>query len=272
MSPETDPTEAETAALVEAVRAAGALVMGYFRQDPETWDKPGEGPVSEADLAANALLEERLRTAFPSHGWLSEESADDSARLSRSRLWIVDPIDGTRAFIAGKPEFTVCAALAVEGRAVAGAVFNPARDEFFFAALGRGATLNGAPLCIGPAPTLAEARILSTKSVIKPARWADGIAPGGRHGYVNSLAYRVCKAATDRWDTTIISGTFSEWDLAAAQVVFEEAGGRITTRAGEAIRYNAPVPKIPGLVAAAEPLQGELVARFLPPEPPKAAG
>ena len=235
-------------------------------QDPQTWEKPGEGPVSEADLAANDVLQARLCGAFPGHGWLSEESADDPARLSRDRVWIVDPIDGTRAFIAGRAEFTVCAALAVGGVVVAGAVLNPAREEFFFAARGQGATLNDAPLIVDRCPIFAEANILSTKGVLSSSRWV-GSAPGGRHGYVNSIAYRVCKVTTERWDVTVVTGTFSEWDLAAAQIVMEEAGGRVTGRSGAPIRYNAATPKIAGLIAAGDPLHGEVVARLLLPDP-----
>ncbi len=259
---EIDVTEHEVEVLRQAVADAGTLVMRYFGQNPETWDKPGEGPVSEADLAANALLHERLCGAFPSHGWLSEESADDEERLSRERVWIVDPIDGTRAFIDGKGEFTVCAALAVQGEIVAGSVLNPAKDEFFFAIRGKGATRNGVPLVPGPVPPFEEADILSRRSVLDAAKW-QGDAPGGRHGYVNSIAYRVCKVATDRWDAAIALNTLSEWDLAAAQIILEEAGGRMTNRAGNPIRYNAPDTHIAGLIAATEPLHGQIVERLL---------
>jgi len=266
MSLETRATDRELTVLRAAVAEAGTLVMQYFGKDPETWDKPGEGPVSEADLAANDLLQARLCGAFPDHGWLSEESADDPARLTRDRVWIVDPIDGTRAFIDGKPEFTVCAALAVGGAVVAGAVLNPAKAEYFFAARGQGSTLNDAPLIADRCALFAEASILSRKGVLKSSLWADK-APGGRHGYVNSIAYRVCKVATDRWDSAVALNTLSEWDLAAAHMILEEAGGMVTDRAGTPIRYNAPEPKIAGLIASIDPLHGELVARLLPPEP-----
>ena len=263
MSPVARATPDEIEALRGAVTEAGALVMRYFGKDPETWEKPGEGPVSEADLAANDLLQTRLSGAFAGHGWLSEESVDDPDRLARSRVWIVDPIDGTRAFIGGRPEFTICAALAVDGVIAAGAVFNPAKDEFFFAVRGAGATRNGVPLVAGRSAAFAQANILSTKGVLKPSHW-KGEAPGGRHGYVNSLAYRVCKVATDRWDIAIILNQLSEWDLAAAHLVVEEAGGRVTDRAGKPIRYNTAHPKIAGLVAAADPLHSELVERLMP--------
>lgn len=263
MSPETDATTQEIEVLREAVADAGTLVMRYFGQNPETWDKPGEGPVSEADLAANDLLRERLCGAFPDHGWLSEESADDEERLSCERVWIVDPIDGTRAFIDGKEEFTVCAALAVRGVIVAGAVLNPAKNEYFFAIRGKGATRNGVPLVPGPVPPFEEADILSRRSVLDAAKWR-GEAPGGRHGYVNSIAYRVCKVATDRWDIAIALNSLSEWDLAAAQIILEEAGGRMTDRAGNPIRYNSADTHVTGLVAAIEPLHGQIVGRLLP--------
>ncbi len=265
MSPVTDATASEIDTLREAVAEAGALVMRYFGQDPETWDKPGEGPVSEADLAANDLLRARLCGAFPHHGWLSEESADDEARLSCERVWIVDPIDGTRAFIDGQKEFTVCAALAVRGMIVAGAVLNPAKDEYFFAVRGKGATRNGIRLDAGPVPSFGDAGILSRRSVLDAAKW-QGAAPTGRHGYVNSIAYRVCKVATDRWDAAIALNTLSEWDLAAAQIVLEEAGGRMTDRAGGSIRYNSPDTHVRGVVAAMEPLHGDIVSRLVPAE------
>ena len=266
MSPETSATPEELTVLREAVADAGTLVMRYFGQNPETWDKPGEGPVSEADLAANDLLQARLCGAFPDHGWLSEESVDDPLRLTRERVWIVDPIDGTRAFIDGQPEFTVCAALAIGGEVVAGAVLNPAKDELFFAARGTGSTRNGVPLVADRCARFAEARILSRRGVLKSSHWVEK-APGGRHGYVNSIAYRVCKVATDRWDVAIALNRLSEWDLAAAQVVLEEAGGKVTDRAGNPIRYNGRDPKIAGLIAAVDPLHGELVERLLPPDP-----
>ncbi len=266
MLPVTDPTAEEIAVLTDAVAEAGALVLTYFGHSPETWDKPGEGPVSEADLAANDLLQSRLMGAFPDHGWLSEESADDPARLSRSRVWIIDPIDGTRAFIDGKPEFTICAALAVEGEPVAGVVFNPVKNESFAAIRGCGTTLNGQRLIADRIPLFADANVLSRKSVLKPSKW-QGDAPGGRHGYVNSIAYRVCKVATDRWDAAIALNELSEWDLAAADIVLREAGGVVTTRTGAPLRYNKQEPKVEGLVAAIPPLHGEIIARLVPPEP-----
>jgi len=263
MSLETEATTQEIAILREAVGDAGTLVMRYFGQNPETWDKPGEGPVSEADLAANDLLRERLCGAFPAHGWLSEESVDDPARLACERVWIVDPIDGTRAFVDGKQEFTVCAALAVRGEIVAGAVLNPAKQEFFFAAKGQGASRNGEPLLSGPVPAFEDAGILSRRSLLDTAKW-QGEAPGGQHGYVNSIAYRVCKVATDRWDAAIALNNLSEWDLAAAQIILHEAGGRMTDRAGNPIRYNSADTLVAGLVAAADPLHGQIIGRLMP--------
>lgn len=254
--------------LQHAVAEAATLVMGYFGQSPETWDKPGEGPVTEADLAADRLLHARLMGARPGYGWLSEETADTSDRLSRSHVWIIDPIDGTRAFIEGKPEFTICAGLAVEGKVVAGVVLNPAKAETFIAMRGAGATRNGVPLAIDIAPTLGDASILSRRGILKDDVWIDpAIKPRGRHGYVNSIAYRVVKIATGRWDTAIALNRLSEWDVAAAQIILEEAGGCLTQRDGSEIAYNKKAPKVQGLVAARSELNTEIVASLAPPKP-----
>ena len=134
------------ALLLDAVREAGALALKYFRTDVESWDKSPDNPVSEADLAVDKLLRDKLMTARPGYGWLSEETADTPDRRTKSHVWIVDPIDGTRAFLRGTPQFAVSAALVVDEHPVSGAVFNPAQGEMFEAKKGGGARLNGAPI------------------------------------------------------------------------------------------------------------------------------
>ena len=139
----TDDHEARDAALLtETVREAGALALSLFRTELKNWTKGASSPVSEADIAVNDLLEERLRSATPDYGWLSEESADDEARLGKRLVWIVDPIDGTRAYLAGREDWCVSVALVEDASPVLAAVFAPASDEFFFAVRGQGATLN----------------------------------------------------------------------------------------------------------------------------------
>ncbi|MGH6753094.1 MAG: inositol monophosphatase family protein, partial [Bradyrhizobium sp.] len=136
----------DAALLTETVREAGALALSLFRTELKNWTKGASSPVSEADIAVNDLVESRLRGATPDYGWLSEESADDEARLGKPMVWIVDPIDGTRAYLAGREDWCVSIALVADATPVLAAVLAPATDEFFFAIRGRGATRNGKPV------------------------------------------------------------------------------------------------------------------------------
>src|SRR3984893_16146907 len=136
----------DAALLADTVREAGALALSLFRTDLKNWTKGASSPVSEADIAVNDLLENRLRSATPDYGWLSEESADDEQRLGKHLVWIVDPIDGTRGYLAGREDWCVSVALVEDASPLLGAVFAPASDEFFFAARGRGATRNDVPV------------------------------------------------------------------------------------------------------------------------------
>ena len=131
----------DAALLTDTVREAGALALSLFRTELKNWTKGASSPVSEADIAVNDLLETRLRSATPDYGWLSEESVDDEARLGKRLVWIVDPIDGTRGYLAGREDWCVSVALVEDASPVLAAVFAPASDEFFFAARGQGATL-----------------------------------------------------------------------------------------------------------------------------------
>ena len=131
----------DAALLTDTVREAGALALSLFRTDLKNWTKGASSPVSEADIAVNDLVENRLRSATPDYGWLSEESADDETRLGKPLVWIVDPIDGTRAYLAHREDWCVSVALVADATPVLAAVFAPASDEFFFAVRGQGATL-----------------------------------------------------------------------------------------------------------------------------------
>jgi len=251
---------ADLSLMRDAVREAGAAAMRYFQADPKVWEKEGHGPVSEADFAANEVLQSVLCSARPEYGWLSEETTDDPARLSNSHLWIVDPIDGTRAFIEGKTEFTICAALAVDGMVVAGSVLNPATGEHFEAAQGIGAHLNGEPIKVLEPGPLDKPRALTTRKVMKPEFW-QGDVPDLERGYVNSIAYRLCLVASGRWHAALSANGFSEWDTAAAQIIIEEAGGLLTDWQGHAFRYNNPKTRLPGLLAGAPKLHASLRAQ-----------
>ncbi len=248
----------EHALLASLVREAGALALSYFRRGPAQWTKGGGDPVSEADIAVDSLLRERLLDAFPGYGWLSEETEDDPGRLDRDRVWIVDPIDGTRAFLEGRPEFAVAAALVAGRRPVCGCVFNPATGEFFEAVRGGGARLNGETIRVAGRTGFAGARLLATARTVRRAIETANAAPAAWDA-VNSVAYRMALVARGRYDATLSLGPKSDWDLAAADLIVAEAGGLATDRDGVAYAYNGPAARQPSLIAANPALHKALV-------------
>ena len=245
--------------LVTAARRAGALVMPHFGK-VKSWDKKPGDPVSEADLAADRLLREALMGARPDYGWLSEETLDDPARLQRERVFIVDPIDGTRAFMNGKNEFSISVALVERGEPVAAAVLNPATDELFTATRSGGAHLNGAVLQVRDGDGFAGTRFLAGKK-----SFADALGVAADQAaavWVNSVAYRLGLVAAGRFDGAITLYGTNDWDIAAGTLIVAEAGGRITLADGEAFRFNQPGTRQPSMVAAGPRRHARLLANI----------
>jgi len=250
--------QADLALLQDAVREAGAIALDFFRNGVRSWEKRPDDPVSEADLAVDEHLKRRLLGARPGYGWLSEETADDASRLTRQKVWVVDPIDGTRAFLKGKPEFTICAALVDAGAAVAGAVFNPATDEFYDAVAGGGARLNDAPISASKRSGLSGARLIASKRTFEQHHWID-LTPGAEFAYLNSIAYRMAKIASGDYDAAVSLSEKSDWDIAAAELIVREAGGCCSTRTGAAFVYNLPDRRHPSVLASGAGLHDTLV-------------
>jgi myo-inositol-1(or 4)-monophosphatase len=228
------------------VREAGALALKSFRSPIKSWFKQGNSPVSEVDLAVDALLRERLDAAGLASGWLSEETEDDAARLTADHVWIVDPIDGTRGFLAGLPDWTISVALAAAGRPVLAALYAPVTDGLFLAVAGGGATLNGQPIAA------TEGRSLEGARVAGPDRRLGRLAPFGivPEPKVHSLALRIARVAQGTLDLALAGPNSHDWDLAAADLLVHEAGGALTTLGGETLVYNRPVPTHGALFAA----------------------
>ncbi|GBF26493.1 histidinol-phosphatase [bacterium MnTg02] len=244
--------------LRQAVRAAGGIALSYFGKNPKVQTKPDGTDVSEADLQVNAFLEERLRTGRSSYGWLSEESEDDKSRLTRERVWIVDPIDGTRAFLKNRPQWTISVGLVQEGRPILAAVFNPATEEFFEARAGSGAKLNGSPIHIAASRSLAECRIIASRNSLRRAGWPNPIFDA-EFLSVNSIAYQLCLASAGIVDAVISLSRKSDWDLAAAHLIVMEAGGKVTTHRNGAIGYNGIESLHESVIAAGPALHGRLI-------------
>ncbi|MGR3540502.1 MAG: 3'(2'),5'-bisphosphate nucleotidase CysQ [Hasllibacter sp.] len=244
--------------LRDAAAEAGEAALRFWRRDPDVRDKgDGQGPVSEADLAANAVLEARLRRARPGHAWLSEESPDDPGARAAGPVWIVDPIDGTRAFLKGETDWAVSAALVVDGAPVAGVVHLPAKGLTYAAAAGGGAARDGAAIRVtgdpGDPPT-----VLTTRANLKPERWPNG-APALRMKFRPSLAQRLCLVAEGRYDGMLTLRDSWYWDIAAGALIAAESGAVVTDRTGAPLRFDAPVPLGAGCITAAPAVHGALL-------------
>jgi myo-inositol-1(or 4)-monophosphatase len=235
----------------EITREAGALAHGYFRSGGQTAAKvsykTGGSPVTEADMAVDAFLKERLGRLLPEAAWLSEETADDPVRLAQKLVWIVDPIDGTRAFVSGSRDWCVALALLADGRPIFGHVFAPAWDHFYEAVLGGGATRNGAPIAVSDAAALGGSRVAGNKPLTDIFAKRAGTVE--RLPRIPSLALRIARVADGSVDVGLVSANSHDWDLAAADLILHEAGGRLTDYAGEAPRYNREKPTHGELVA-----------------------
>lgn len=254
--PEADLADI-TARLAGVVREAGAVALTKFRVPLKSWMKGNASPVCEADIAVDELLRQRLAVPDPSYGWLSEESVDDFSRLQARRVWIVDPIDGTRAFIAGRDDWCIAAALVEDGRPIVGALYAPVDDALFLASRNGGATLNGEPMHPRDAPDLDGAvaagpprrleMLVAAYPQIKPAP------------KVHSLALRLARVAVGTLDVAIAGANSHDWDIAAADLIVHEAGGLLTGLDERPPIYNRADPRHGVLIAAGRQRHATLI-------------
>ena len=250
----------DAALLRETVQEAGALALSLFRTELKNWTKGASSPVSEADIAVNDLLEQRLRTATPDYGWLSEESVDDDAWLRKRLVWIVDPIDGTRGYLAGREDWCVSVALVEDASPVLAAVFAPATGEFFFAARGRGAARNNVPVYATSGTELDFSRLAGPKPLVERlSRSSEEIT---LHPRIGSLALRLCRGAQGSLDAAFAGGQSRDWDLAAANLIVQEADGNMTALSGDPILYNRRDVVHGVLVAAGRDRHARIVEHF----------
>jgi myo-inositol-1(or 4)-monophosphatase len=250
----------DAALLKQAVREAGALSLSLFRTELKNWTKGASSPVSEADIRVNDLLEGRLRSATPDYGWLSEESADDESRLGNRMVWIVDPIDGTRGYLAGREDWCVSVALVEDASPVLAAVFAPASDEFFFAARGQGAARNDVMVHASSGDEMDFSRMAGPKPLVERLKPSSGEIT--LHPRIGSLALRLCRVAQGSLDAAFAGGQSRDWDLAAANLIVQEANGNMTALSGDAILYNRRDVTHGVLVAAGRDRHARIVEHF----------
>jgi myo-inositol-1(or 4)-monophosphatase len=253
---------ADAKLLIESLREAGAIARKYFRGDFASWDKGHGDPVTEADIAIDQNLRQVLLAARPDYGWLSEETEDDPARLDRDRVFIVDPIDGTRGFLKGRPQFTIVAAVVREGRPVSAAIYNPITEEMYDAVLGGGARLNAETITVSDADTLEGVRILAPRVYFEAELWNDPWPASIQTETRSSIAYRLALVAEGKFDAILSLTAKNDWDLAAGDLLLNEAGGRVTAPGGEPLSYNNPQPLQRGALGAGHALHTILTRRL----------
>jgi myo-inositol-1(or 4)-monophosphatase len=250
--------------IAEAARAAGreALARQRTLTPADVQRKADQTPVTSADLHIDRMLREALTGERPGYGWLSEESDDDPARLDAECAFVVDPIDGTEAYIDGRTDYVISIAVVKGGRPVAAVLYQPAEDALYTASPGAGAALNGDPIGVRDRDTLAGGRLVCPERHLKPARWRTPWPDDLTVVYRNSMAYRIAMVARGDWHGALALSGKSDWDLAAADLILSEAGGVITDLDGDMLRYNGIRTRKRGVVCGAPGFHGALMRRL----------
>ncbi len=249
-----DPRRWKFARELEAARqaalAAGAILERHYRDRGYDIDSKGkDNPVTTADFEADARLKQLLHGGFPEYGWLSEETADDGGRLNRERVWIVDPLDGTKEFIKGIPEFVVAIALIEDGAPALGVTYNPIKRELFAGGAGFGCFVDHAPAAVSSTSTLERATILASRSETSRGEW-KAYEGSMTVRAIGSVAYKLALVAAGRADATFTLTPKSEWDIASGAALILAAGGAVTDVHGDPLVFNKKSVKVPGLIAS----------------------
>jgi len=257
---------ADDARLVRRVtEEAGRIALSYFARDIHQWDKSPNNPVSEADMAVDEFLRTTLMQNRTGYGWLSEETEDHSDRLRCGRLWIVDPIDGTRAFLAGGDDWGISVALVQDRKPIIAAFYAPVKNAFYFAESGRGATKNGLNIRVSEQTDLTAARMMGDPCAFKSSKLWPTPWPESMHTeQANSIALRICQIADGQFDCCVTLRPKNDWDVAAADLIIAEAGGHLTTGTGRALMFNRKKPLHEHIVASCPALVPAIMERVEP--------
>lgn len=244
--------------ITDAAQQASEIALKYWRTDQRVDQKDGGSPVSEGDFAVDNFLRSNLTAARPEYGWLSEETEDDKSRLKCKRAFVVDPIDGTRAYVAGENTWGISIAVVENGQPLVGVVYLPVREKLYSAITGSGSWLNGATLRTSEEADPKRATTLAPKQSLDPKWWPSEPPALDRH-WRSSLAYRFCLVAEGKFDSVLTIRDAFEWDIAAGILIAAEAGAKISDRNGEQIVLNQSHPKASGVFAANPGLHKRLV-------------
>ena len=255
--------EADLTRLCQLAQEAGDLAMSYLQKGgAEAWNKTSGGPVTEADLAVNRLCAATLRSARPEYGWLSEETLDDPSARQKSRCWVVDPIDGTRAYMDARPDWCVGLAIVEEGQAVAGVIYAPALGQFYEARRGAGARRNGEAIRVSGCSQEAGSRLITNEGMLTHPGWREPWPEVHlARPKPNATLLRLALVAAGDWDAALVLAEKADWDLAAGAALVTEAGGEVSTHSGEQLVFNRTVPAQRSVLASGNGLHPLLVRR-----------
>lgn len=262
-----EDSETHLSTMIQAARNAGTLIMRHFRlhQDrtktENIQEKGPDHPVTQADLEANEAIQSLLMASTPNYGWLSEETADNQNRLDKPRVWIVDPLDGTKEFIQGIPEFAVSIALVEEGLPLCACVYNPAKEELYTAVAGKGSRKNNQPIQTSRTTHLNKAVCLTSRSETKRGEW-EPYKDEFTLKITGSIAYKLALLACGTGDFTFTLTPKNEWDIAAGTLLVREAHGQVTDKEGIRISFNQPSPRLPSVLSSNGQLHPALLRRL----------
>lgn len=234
--------------LLEAIQEAGSSIAKLHQTDCKTTHKSNNDPLTDADHLSNEILQKHLLNAFPKYGWLSEETVDDLSRLKCQRIWIVDPIDGTKEFVKGIPEYTISVALIENSKTILGAIYNPITQELFHAMQGQGAWLNGNVIHCNH-PYQGKLKILASRTEMAEGNWTQFIKTAQVQA-IGSIAYKLALIAAGVAHSTFSLGSKNEWDIAAGVLLIQEAGGIVTNLSHQPFIFNQPNIRVNGIIAS----------------------
>ena len=238
----------ELLTIQSALQRVNAYLQSLPCHEISVQTKEDGSPVTNADITINTILQEHILKDFPDDGWLSEESPDNAIRLKKTRTWIVDPIDGTKPFVKGLPQYVISISLIDQGHPLIGTIFNPATKECFWGIKGQGATINGQPIHVRKTPTSPLTLLVNPWNVPKHVLkdWKQAVS---YHTILGSIAYSMALMASGHVDGVINIGSQNEWDVAAAVCLIEEAGGIVLDRHDHPVSCNKPEPSVDGIIA-----------------------
>ena len=244
----------------ESILEAGKLALKWFKKDPEQWKKDDGSLVSKADIEINDLLNKLLKNKNPEFGWLSEENEDDRSRLNKKIIFVVDPLDGTKAFLEGKKEFSISVAIVKNGLPISGIVFSPSTGEMFEAEKNKGSWKNNKKVIISNYNRLEKCKMIAFKPMFSHPAWKEPW-PKMDVENRNSIAYRMALVASGQYDAMMALNSKNDWDIAAGDLLISESGGIVTLHTNKKIIYNTENTKKPSVIGTNKPIHEKIIKR-----------